>query len=235
MRSEVQHLLADPRLRLARTQSRLPTKPSGHAHLDACLPGGGFPMGALSELLYKAPGTGELSLLLPLLARLTSDDQARAALIMPPHPPYAPALAQAGVDLTRLALLRPADTADALWAGAQLARSGLFAAVLCWSPASAQQLRRLQLAAETGDTCLFLYRPDRARHEASPAALRLALAPAASGTWVSVLKCRGPAGARVLCRLDPLEAAPPATDLTRMSANDPHGGLARVAPAPPRP
>jgi protein ImuA len=38
---------------------------SGHAALDAQLPGGGWPVGALTELLLPHPGVGELRLLAP--------------------------------------------------------------------------------------------------------------------------------------------------------------------------
>lgn len=235
MQSPLQRLLADRRLRLAHTHSRLPTRASGQARLDACLPGGGFPSGALTEILSAAPGAGELSLLLPLLARLTREDATRVALVAPPHLPYAPALAQAGIDLGRLLVVRPRDATEALWASAQMARCGLFPAVLCWAPAKTAQLRRLQLAAETGDACLFLYRPARVREQASPAALRLDLEPAAEGTWVTVLKCRGPAGARVLCGSGPAGIPASSEVPYHPSANDPHGALARLAPAPARP
>ena len=44
-------------------------QPSGYAALDAALPGGGWPEAALVEVLLAADGLGELSLLLPTLAR----------------------------------------------------------------------------------------------------------------------------------------------------------------------
>ena len=44
------------------------TTPSGHAALDAELPGGGWPHGELTELLLPQPGIGELRLLAPALA-----------------------------------------------------------------------------------------------------------------------------------------------------------------------
>ena len=44
------------------------TLPSGHARLDERLPGGGWPVGALTEIITPHPGLGELSLLLPALA-----------------------------------------------------------------------------------------------------------------------------------------------------------------------
>ncbi|MEI8324881.1 MAG: hypothetical protein WCH44_05835, partial [Betaproteobacteria bacterium] len=43
---------------------------SGHPALDAQLPGGGWPVGALTELLQMQSGTGEWGLLLPALAQL---------------------------------------------------------------------------------------------------------------------------------------------------------------------
>ena len=70
------------------------TLPSGHARLDERLPGGGWPIGALTEIITARPGLGELSLLLPALACLSGAHW--VALIAPPHPPYALGLAAAG-------------------------------------------------------------------------------------------------------------------------------------------
>ena len=62
--------------------------------------------------------------------------------------------------------------------------------MLCWpQKADDRALRRLQVAAETGQTLAFAY---RSLHEAvnpSPAALRLAVE--AQPAQVRVLKCRG--------------------------------------------
>ena len=41
--------------------------PSGFAELDARLPGGGWPVGAICELLLETMGIGELGLLVPAL------------------------------------------------------------------------------------------------------------------------------------------------------------------------
>ena len=79
--------------------------------------------------------------------------------------------------------------AHALWAAEQCQRSGSCGAVLCWPrQASDRALRRLQVAAETGQTLGFAYRPASAAHNPSPAALRLLLEGPAQ---VRVLKCRG--------------------------------------------
>ena len=163
-------------------------QPTGHATLDACLPDGGWPPAALTELLLTAPGCGELQLLWPSLARLTGEG-GRVVLVAPPLLPYAPAWLAAGVDLRWLSQVE-AGPDDALWAAEQCLRSGSCAAVLCW-PARADDraLRRLQVAAETGQALAFACRPLSASRNPSPAALRIAL-DARPAQW-RVLKCRG--------------------------------------------
>ncbi len=101
---------------------------------------------------------------------------------------------QAGIDLRWLVLI-DAPAADRLWAAEQCLRSGSCGAVLCWPQrVDDRGLRRLQLAAATGQTLGFVCRSLREAVNPSPAALRLAL-----DAWprqVRVLKSRGalPAG-----------------------------------------
>jgi len=165
--------------------------PTGWDALDAELPGSGWPVGALTELLSDMHGIGELSLLLPALRHL-SHTGSMLAWIGSPELPWAPALAAAGIDLNQLLLVRPDAAADILWAAEQALRSGACGAVLIWPqrirPA---QLRRLQLAAERGGSAGFLYRGEQALKTPSPAALRLALAPSEAGVAVRICKRRG--------------------------------------------
>lgn len=165
-----------------------PAQPTGHAQLDAVLPGGGWPEAALSELLLAHPGSGELQLLWPTLARLTRARE-RVVLVAPPFIPFAPAWLQAGVDLRWLVLVQASEK-EALWAAEQCLRSGSCAAVLCWPQRiNDRGLRRLQLAAATGESLGFACRSLREADNPSPAALRLAL-----DAWprqVRVLKSRG--------------------------------------------
>jgi len=92
-------------------------------------------------------------------------------------------------------VVRPRAGVDRLWAMEQALRSGACAAVLGWAgEARDPMLRRLKLAAEEGGTPAFLLRPAAHRGEATPAALRLALAVRDYGLDVEVLKSRsGPA------------------------------------------
>lgn len=176
------------------------TLPTGFRALDARLPGGGWPLFTLVELLVPAAGIGEIRLLLPALRSLTAagTEPRWVAWLAPPHLPYAPALADAGLDPARMLVIRPRAGVDRLWAMEQALRSGACAAVLGWTgEARDPMLRRLKLAAEEGRTPGFLLRPSVHRNEHSPAALRLALTARDCGLDVEILKSRGGIPARV--------------------------------------
>jgi hypothetical protein len=169
---------------------------SGFSELDALLPGGGWPQGALTEVLAPRESTGTLSLLMPTLAALSRQGR-WLAYVMPPHIPYAPALAERGVDLSRLLWIRCRDEPQALWAVEQLLRSRVAGAVLAWpSRLQITDLRRLQLAAEEAGSWGVLFRPPGVADEPTPAALRLQVEPCPDGISVTILKRRGgwPAG-----------------------------------------
>jgi len=174
-----------------RVQTAEAALPTGFAALDAVLPGGGWPRGALTELLIRRQGIGELRLLTPALARL-SEEEGWLAWVAPPYVPYAAALAASGIDLARVLVAKPASEADAWWTAEQALRSGACGALLAWlRAADERRMRRLQLAAETGQAWGVLFRHARAAQERSPAALRLLLEPAGEGLAVHVLKRRG--------------------------------------------
>lgn len=161
---------------------------TGHAALDARLPQGGWPGNALTEVLFPADGVGELALVLPTLARLTQAGQ-RVVLIAPPYRVHAPGWAHAGVALPQLQVVQ-AQSRDALWAAEQCLRSAACAAVLCWPhQADDRAIRRLQVAAETGQCLGFVFRDAKHARNPSPAALRVQIE--AGTRQVRVLKCRG--------------------------------------------
>jgi protein ImuA len=138
----------------------------GLAAVDAALPGGGFPRGALTELC-GGPASGKTAAALSLLAALPAEDlfawvDGRSEL-------YPPSAAARGVDLARLLVVRPplspaglpppggeAPWRAALWAAEALLASGAFAAVAVdagapRAAAGAEAIaRRLQGAAERG-------------------------------------------------------------------------------------
>ena len=151
------------------------TVPTGYAGLDAELPGGGWPVGGLAEVLSYTEGIGELQIVLPALAALTAAGH-RVAWLAPPHLPYAPALRAAGVRLELLTVIRAPGRRDALWAAEQALRACSFHALLLWLPqAGYPELRRLAVAAQAGPGFALAFRPPEAACESSPAVLRLAL------------------------------------------------------------
>lgn len=178
--------------RTGRDTSAAPaTQASGLTELDAVLPGGGWPVGAIIELMPVSTGIGELRCVLPTLARLTRAEH-YVAFVSPPYIPFAPALAQRGVNLERLLVIDASAPEDTLWAFEQALRCKSFGAVLAWSPvARDREVRRLQLAAESGRSIGFLYRPPSAALESSPAAVRLRLQANDRALSIDVLKCRG--------------------------------------------
>lgn len=180
-------LLADRRLWRGQPTTRpASTEPSGHAALDAALPGGGWPESALVEVLLPADGLGELRLVLPTLARHTRAGRG-IALVAPPYVPHPGAWQAAGVDFDHVHLVA-ADPRQALWATEQCLRAGCLSAVLCWpQKADDRALRRLQVAAESGQALVFAFRDARMAVNASPAALRLQV----EHGQLRVLKCRG--------------------------------------------
>jgi cell division inhibitor SulA/protein ImuA len=195
----LEQLLAHPALWRAGSAARGAVWPSGFAPLDAGLPGGGWPRSGLIEILPMRFGQGELQLLLPALASITRRPEARWCIwVAPPLQPFAPALAAAGVALSRLLIVRApmrGRRPTSLWAFEQALGSGACDCVFAWTRhAPARHIRRLHLAAQRGNTLGVLFRTREAAGEASPAMLRVALEPRGDGARVTLLKSRG--GAR---------------------------------------
>ena len=191
-------LLEHPGIWRGRSLSRVETLSSGFPELDARLAGGGWPKVGLVEILATHLGSGELRLLLPLLAAVTHQSQARwCTWIAPPLTPYAPALAAQGVNLARILVVRAPKGAQWApeWATEQALISGACDVVLTWitQPLKPRIVRRLQLATQRGRTLAFLLRPwsTRVAQEPSHALLRLGVEPQGSGVLLSILKSRG--------------------------------------------
>jgi cell division inhibitor SulA/protein ImuA len=177
---------------------RLPVVASGFGPLDTALAAGGWPRGALVEILPDGAGSGDVELLLPALAVLAREFR-WIVLVAPPWIPYAPAFAAGGVDPARLLLLTPPTEPERLWALEQALRSGVCGAVLAWPrrPTGAR-LRRLQLAAEAGGGIGFLFHSGAGTERFSPAALRLRVRRSDERLAVDILKQRQGRGGSVV-------------------------------------
>jgi hypothetical protein len=168
--------------------------PTGYSVLDEQLPGGGWPRAAMTEILLDRQGIGGFSLLAPALSRL-SKNQDWIALIAPPYIPYASALVNLDIDLSKIIIINPVREEDKVWATERCLRSKSCSAVLFWPSAhnvqSHQIYRRLQLAAEAGEALGVVFGPtQRARHT-SPVSLRLLLSIDQSQLRIHLLKRRG--------------------------------------------
>ena len=195
--SSLANILADARVWKLKDASAAPTRPvwsTGKSSLDARLPGGGWPTASLIEVLLDDTGLGEVQLFLPALveSQRRIGDVPWLVWIAPPHEPYAPALAQQGIELTRLLVVRPPTANEALWAAEQALGSGVCAAVLLWLKGTDDRwLRRLKLAAEAGGALGVLFRPERHRFESSPASLRLVVSRGEHEMQLDLLKVQG--------------------------------------------
>ena len=191
MNPALAQLLHNPLLwrgdQLARAEQ---TVSSGFHDLDRALPGGGWPQAGLTELLSDVEGIGELRLLCPALRRLALGGE-WILLIAPPRLPYAPAFAAAGIDPQRIVVVAAEDK-HRWWAAEQVLRARSAGALL-FRPAALgeQRLRRLQLAAQEGNTLAFVFATTARAAQPSPAPLRIRLSPAAAQLRVEIFKRRG--------------------------------------------
>jgi protein ImuA len=225
--------------------------PTGFTALDAELPGGGWPVRVLTELLLPQPGLGEVRLLAPLLRALAIAGRS-VMLFNPPAMLNAPALWELGCPPAACIVVhakeRPAARrrpgrspgtpagAELGWAIEQALRSGQLGAVLAWpgQVLRAEALRRLQLAAQAHEGPAFLLREAAVAAQASPAPLRLALGVAGPDELaVQILKRRGPAQAQPLR----LALAPVLSERARnfALAMQPQPAMANPGPGPRAP
>lgn len=167
-------------------------EPTGFVMLDRVLPSGGWPCGALTELLVSQFSVVEMRLLSKTLAAQTKRGRT-VALVGPPLSPHVPGLRHEGVDERHLVWIDVDTPRDRLWATEQLVKAGTFGMVIAWLPlVRSEQVRRLQVLSGRCAGPVVLCRPQAAARDASAAPLRV-LARVATD-WqvaVDVLKRKG--------------------------------------------
>ena len=117
---------------LAPTQDRV--LPTGHASLDAHLPGGGWPVGSMVEVLQERNEQHVWQLLLPGLAQAIGKQAGPVVLVNAPFEPFGPSLDAQGLPGDRLLCVRAGKPAARLWATEQALCCADVAAVLAWLP-----------------------------------------------------------------------------------------------------
>ena len=173
---------------------------TGYDALSHVLPGGGWPCGAMTEVLQPQPGQHEWGLVAPALGTLqAASPSALVVLVGAPYCPFGPALGARQLNMQRVLNINSKNDSPAmLWATREALQCADVGAVLAWLPdARGAHLRRLQIAALSADKLLFVFRPLHAQHVSSPAPLRLKLAGMAQAgaghnLQIEVFKRRGP-------------------------------------------
>ena len=188
---------------------------TGYAALSRVLPGGGWPCGAMTEVLQAQSGQHEWGLVAPALSALhTTHAAGLVVLVGAPYCPFGPALGARQINMQRLLSIHAVknagqtaarhsvknDSPTLLWATREALQCADVCAVLAWLPdARSAHLRRLQIAALSHNKLLFVFRPLAAQHDSSPAPLRLKLAGlghaanmGAHNLQIDVFKRRGP-------------------------------------------
>jgi protein ImuA len=175
---------------LAQAQEK--TLATGHALLDAQLPGRGWPLGNLVEVLQESAQQHVWQLVGPGLAQAMAGQGEPAVLVHPPYQPFGPALRAEGITPERLLCVQADKPSARLWAAEQALRCGDVCAVLAWLPqAKSEELRRLHLCAQASEKLLFVFKACDARQHSSPARVRL-LVQGSDELQVTILKRRGP-------------------------------------------
>jgi hypothetical protein len=160
-----------------RGHAQPPRCPSGLPPLDQLL-GGGFVTGAVHELVAAGEAAATRSIAFRTAARAAGGHK-WILYIDTTDDLYPPALAAVGLPLDRLLIVRAFRYADALWTGEQALRCRAIAAVvLPLRTLDARASRRLQLAAEVGQSLGLLLRSEQ-RGGPTFAATRLRCEPCA--------------------------------------------------------
>jgi protein ImuA len=168
--------------------------PTGFAALDAELVDGGWPCGCLVEVLQPQPSLLEWRLIGPCLRPLVAGGRT-VVVIGHPKQPHLTGLRHLGIEEHNLLWVKADAPSRRLWATEQAIRCNSAAAILTWMPqARPEQLRRLQVLAQGCEGPVFVIRPVQARHDPSPAPLRVLAT--VLFDWqikVEIFKRRGPA------------------------------------------
>jgi hypothetical protein len=172
---------------------------SGYAAVDQLLPHHGFARGTLAEWLSAIDASGAAGLALTT-AREACRNGGTLVILDPRREFYPPAAARVGIELARLIVVHPYSVADQLWAFDQVLRcGGVAAAMIHLDRLDDHVFRRLQLAAEEGESLGLLLRPGSVQNAPSWADVRLLVEPLpivdpAAGRCLRISLLRGRGG-----------------------------------------
>jgi len=181
----------------------------GCTELDQFMPGGSLQPGMLVDLLYECRGSGATSLAMHCAKQAVAQQSGPLVVVDRGGCFYPPAAVARGVEARDLIMVGT-DTsrgamsgAEELWALDQALRCKGVAVVMAWiDKIDPHAFRRLQLAAEVGQTLALLIRPDRVRALPTWADVQLLVSPSVQARSmnenrfcrVTLLRQRGRAG-----------------------------------------
>ncbi len=175
------------------TRQASATRDTGFTELNALLVGGGWPLDGLVEINAPRLGSGEWQLLSGTLQHF-AEREGYLVLVNPPAMLCASALAQMGVPLDRVLVVRTANRRELMLGVVESLRSRCAQMVLLWEERERlgyAELRKLQLAAADSRTLCFMLRLGATSTLASPASLRVQLQSRFSGMQLHILRQRG--------------------------------------------
>lgn len=164
---------------------------TGFKPLDDALQGG-FPEYGVIDIRSQI-GIGELRLLLPsILNRQQQRPAELISFIAPPMSINSEMLAEFGFTLDDIIIVQPNLAKQTLWSAEQSLKSGCCHTVIIWHLSlSVTQVKRLQMAAEKGNSLLFILRQPMQEHISLPVTLGLQLSPSKAGIKAIITKRRG--------------------------------------------
>ncbi|MCC2606408.1 translesion DNA synthesis-associated protein ImuA [Planctobacterium marinum] len=160
---------------------------SGYPELDAGLEGGLPTQGVID--IHSDIGIGELRLFLPYILQRQARQQRLLVIIAPPLQINGEMLAELGIDLNQVLVIRPGDQQQALWAAEQCLKSDCCHTVLSWlQNLEIHQVKRLQLAAKQSHAVQVIFRQQQTQGLSLPVTLSMSLQPQAQGLRIKVNK-----------------------------------------------
>jgi len=163
---------------------------SGYQSLDEHLKGGFPQRGVIS--INSPTGIGELRLLIPGML----EKKRLTVFINPPGHLNAEFLHHQGFDLNLVLLISTHKKNEALWSAEQCLKSGACSAVVLWQNfQEVHQVKRLQLACNTGNCVQFLLRTTQTHQQQNlfslPVSLNINLRPHWQGLETTITKQKG--------------------------------------------
>ena len=189
MSTLISHLKNKQLLWQASQTQALPDKlATGIDRLDNALQGG-FPVRGMT-CIQSTMGIGELRLCIPILKQ-RQQDQRQLFIIAPPVQINAEMLIEHELSIERTFFINSDDLAAQLWACEQCLKSGCSHTVILWcNKLSLNQSKRLQVAAEQGDSLLLVYQYNSSI-QALPISLSLSLSRKEQQLQINISKQRG--------------------------------------------